>query len=85
MKRESLNMSTQSPHFQSRSGMLNHTGGTCFLGGMMDDPRIHIMEWNLGKFLTPWNFKAGKSTSELRFVHEQPSRSSGHNALDQRT
>ena len=28
MKRESLNTPTQSPHFQSRSGMLNHTGGT---------------------------------------------------------
>ena len=30
--------------------------------------RIGILEI----FLTLWNFKAGKSTSELRFVHEQP-------------
>ena len=28
-KRESLNAPIQSPHFHSRSGMLNHTGGTC--------------------------------------------------------
>ena len=28
MERESLNTPTQSPHFQSRSGMVNHTGGT---------------------------------------------------------
>ena len=33
MKRESLNTSIQSPHFQSRSGMMNHAG-------MMDYPRI---------------------------------------------
>ena len=30
-KRESLNKSIQSPHFQSRSEMLSHTGGTSFL------------------------------------------------------
>ena len=50
MKRESLNTSTQSPHFQSGSGMLNHTGGACFHGGMMDYPSIRFTEWNLGKF-----------------------------------
>ena len=69
MKRESLKMSTQSPHFQSRSGMLNHTGGTYSHGGMMDFPRIPATEWN---FLTLWNFKVGKSTSEQSLVYEQP-------------
>ena len=38
---------------------------------MMDYPRIPFTEWNLGKIMTLWNFKAGKSTSELRFVYEQ--------------
>ena len=47
MKRESLNTSIQSPHFQSRSGMLNHTGGTYSHGCMMDYPRIPVTEWNL--------------------------------------
>ena len=47
MKRESLNTSIQSPHFQSRSGMLNHTGGTYVHSGMKDDPRILVSEWNL--------------------------------------
>ena len=65
MKRESLNTPTQALHFQSRSGMLSHTAGTCF------DPRISIAEWNLENFLAQWNFKAGKSTSELRFVYGQ--------------
>ena len=49
-KRESLNTRTQSPHFQSRSGMLNHTGGPYSHGGIMGYPRIPITEWNLGKF-----------------------------------
>ena len=34
MKRESFNTSIQSPHFQNRSGMLNHTGGTYSHNGM---------------------------------------------------
>ena len=38
MKRESLNTSIPSLHFQSRSGMLNHTGGTHSHSGMMDFP-----------------------------------------------
>ena len=45
MKRESLNMSNQSPHFQSRSGMLDHIGGTYSHGGMMDCLRIPFL-WN---------------------------------------
>ena len=83
MKRESLNTPIQSPHFQSRRGMLNNTGGTYSHSGLMDYPSIPITEWNLRKFLTLWNFKAGRSTSELGLFTN--SRSSGHNALDQRS
>ena len=52
MKRESLNTSIQSPHFQSRSGMLNHTGGTYSLNSMMVYPRVPITEWILEQFQT---------------------------------
>ena len=55
VKRESLN------DFKSRSGKLNHSGGTYSRGGMMDYPRIPIAELNHGKFMTLWNFKVGKS------------------------
>ena len=47
MKRESLNVPTQSPHFQSRSGMLGYTGGTYSHSGMMDYPRLPTTKWNL--------------------------------------
>ena len=57
---------------QSRSGMLNHTGGTYSHDSMMDCPRIPSRNGILENFLTPWNLKAGKSPSELRFVYEQP-------------
>ena len=51
MKNKSLNTPIQSPHFQSRRGMLNHTGGSCSHNGMMDYPRIPVTEWNLGKLI----------------------------------
>ena len=51
MKRESLDTPIQSPHFQSRSGMLNHTGGTYSHSGMMDYLRVPFMGWNLAEFL----------------------------------
>ena len=60
MKRESLNTSVLSPHFQSRSGMLNHIGGIYSHHGMMDYPRIPVMEWNLGKFPDPVEFQSWK-------------------------
>ena len=51
----------------------------------MDYPKILVTECNLGKFLEiVWNFKAGRATSELRFVSEQPiirSRCSGSKKL----
>ena len=50
MKRESLNTSIASLHFQSRSGMLNHTGGTYSHKRVMDYPGFPISELNLGKF-----------------------------------
>ena len=58
MKRESLNTSVLSPHFQSKSGMLNHTGGTYSHGGIMVYTRFHITEWNLGKFLDSMEFQS---------------------------
>ena len=60
MNRESLNMSTQSPHFHSRSGILNHTGGTYSHGGMMDYSRCPIKEWNLGKLPDSMEFHSWK-------------------------
>ena len=71
-----MNTSVQSPHFQSRSGMLDHTGGTCSHGGMMDHPRIPLAEWNLGEFPDSMELQSWKVNFN--------SRSSDHNALDQR-
>ena len=54
------------PRFNQGSALLNpycHTGGTYSLNGMMDYQRFQISEMHLGKFLTQWSFKAGKSTS----------------------
>ena len=50
MNRDSLNTSIPSPHFQSRSGMLNHIGGTYWHNVLMDYPRFQISELHLGKF-----------------------------------
>ena len=47
--------------------MLNHTGGTWSHSGMMDFSRGPIKEIHRENFLN-WNFEAGKSSSELRFV-----------------
>ena len=58
MKREPLNTSVPSPHFQSRSGMLSHIGGTCSHNGMMDYPKIPIAELNLGKFPDSMEFRS---------------------------
>ena len=52
--------------------MLNHTGGTSSHGGMLDSSKIPISALNLGNFLDSMEFQSGKSTSELRFVCEQP-------------
>ena len=72
MKRESLNTPTQSPHFQSRSGMLNHTGGTYCHIVMRIIREFLLRNGTLEKFQTLWNFKAGSLISELKFVCEQP-------------
>ena len=60
MKRESLTTPTQSHHFQSRNGMLSHTGGTYSHVGMMDYPRVQITEWNLRNFLDAMEFQSWK-------------------------
>ena len=59
MRRESLNTSIPSPHFQSRSGMLNHTGGTYPHNGM-DYPRFPNSEMHLGKFPDSLKFQSWK-------------------------
>ena len=58
MKRESLNTPSQSPHFQSRSGILDHTGGTYSHVGMMDHPRVPSTEWNLGQLPDSMEFES---------------------------
>ena len=60
MKRESLNTSVPSHHFQSRSGMLNHSGGTYSHSGMMDYQRVPISEWNLGNVRDSMEFQRWK-------------------------
>ena len=57
MKREALNTPMQSPHFQSRSGILHHIGGTYSHVDMMDYPRVLFTEWNLGKILDSLEFQ----------------------------
>ena len=59
MRRESLKAPTQSPHFQSRSGMFGHIGRTYSHSGMMDYPSVPITEWNFGKFLDPVALQSG--------------------------
>ena len=72
MKRESLNTSVLSPHFQSRSGMLNHIGGIYSHHGMMDYPRIPVLEWNLGKFPDPVEFQSWKVIFKTEVCSKTP-------------
>ena len=73
MQRESLNTSTPSSHFQSRSGMLKHSGGTYSHGGMMDYPRIPVAEWNPGEFPDSLEFQRWKVKFRTEvFSEEQP-------------
>ena len=58
MKRESLNTPIQSPHFQSRSVFLDHTGGTNSFIVVMDYPRVLITEWNLRTFPDSMEFQS---------------------------
>ena len=83
MKRESLNTPIQPRHFQSRSGMLNHTGGTYSHSGMVDYPRASIAESNLGKFPDPTEFQNWKTNfrAEVCLKTANPQ----VNALDQRS
>ena len=60
MNKKSQNTSIPSLHFQSRCGMLSHTGGTYSHSGMMDYPRIPLSEWNLGKFPDSMEFQSWK-------------------------
>ena len=70
MKSEPLNTPIQSPPIQSRSGILDHTGGTHSHVDMMDYPRLPITEWNLGKNPDSMEFQSLK----LKFKTEICSR-----------
>ena len=70
MRREPQNSSIPVPRFRSGGGILNHTGGIFSHCGMIDHTRFPISEMHLGKF-PDWNFKAGKSSSRLKYVRNQ--------------
>ena len=61
MKRETQNAAIPSHHFQSRRGMLNHTGGYYSHNGMMDYQGIPISELNVGNFPDSMEFQSWKS------------------------
>ena len=85
LKSESLNTPIQSPHFQSSSGILDHTGGTDSHAGMMDYPRVPVTEWNLGNFPDSMEFQ---SWWKLNFRTEacmRTAETSSHHAVDQRS
>ena len=73
-KENRWNTSIPSTHFQSRSGMLNHDGGTYSHSGMMDYPRILFSELNLGKFPDSMEFQSWKvnSTTEVCLTTADP-------------
>ena len=71
MRRELRNSSIPVPRFESGVGLLNHPGGTYSHSGMIGNSRIPIRNCIWDNFLTPWNFKAGKSTSRLKYVQNQ--------------
>ena len=78
MKGESLNTSIPPPHFQSRGGMLNHIGGIYSHSGMMDYPRME--SWKNSRL-----YGISQLESQLQDLGlSKNSRSSAHNALDQR-
>ena len=84
IKSESLNTSTQSPHFQSRSGKLNHTGRTYSHGGMMDYPKIPF--YGMEYWKNSWFSGISKLENQLHnWGLLTNSRSSCHRALDQRS
>ena len=72
MRREPQHSSIHMPRFQSGGGLLSHTGGTYSHSGVVDYPRFPITELHiLDNSLTLWNFKAGESTSNLKYVQNR--------------
>ena len=60
------------PRFQRGAGVYDHTGGTYSHSGVVvrfRDFRFRNCIWE--NFLTRWNFKAGKSTSRMKYVQNQ--------------
>ena len=60
MRREPQNSSIPVPRFQSRGGLLNHTGGTYSHSGMIDYPRFPISELHVGNFPDTMEFQSWK-------------------------
>ena len=80
----SKNSAQRRDHFQSGSGMLKDSGGTCSHSDMIDYPRFPISELHLGKFSCHCGIT--KLESQLQdWSKFKDSRSSSHNALDQRS
>ena len=59
-RREPQNSSIPVPRFQSGSGLLNHTGGSCSHSVMIDYSRLPMSELRLGKFPDSMEFQSWK-------------------------
>ena len=64
--------------------MLNHTGGPCSHGGMVDYPKIPVTELPPGKFPDPMELQSWKVNFKTEVLHKN-SRSSDQCAVDQRS
>ena len=69
MKREPLNASIPLPHFQIGSWLILVELILTLLWLIIRGSRFRNCTW--ANFLSPWNFKAGKSTSKLKYVQNQ--------------
>ena len=74
MKRGSLNAPLRSLHFQRRSGIVDHTVGTCSLVGMMDYRRVPKTKWSCCECMqteVPYThlFRARREVLQDRMTH----------------
>ena len=60
MRLKLQNSSIPVTRFQSLSGLLNHTGGTCSHGGMIGCPKFQFSELRLGKFHDSMDLRSWK-------------------------
>ena len=77
MRREPQNSSLPVPRFQSGGGMLHHTGGTYYHGGMTDYQRFPISKMHLGKFPVSVEFQCWTISFRTEVLSPN-SRSSDH-------